>query len=179
MTKQKHLFAVKADLEAGIRHAESGMTLKYVLAGMSDSPDFHVYESLFDYEQLGANTYGDHIRGDCFLVLHKSEKVNAEKVPQRRGGAKYVVYQDKNPHSITFQPGGIYDPNHLVCGHIATISESMVSLELFKNFSRAILKDFKKVGNYYVGPEALKMLDRGVRLITMGIDEPPEYDLKR
>jgi hypothetical protein len=52
-------------------------------------------------------------------------------------------------------------------------------MKLYREFTRAVTKGFKKTGNYYVGPEALRLLDSGIRLITMGTDEPVEYDLKR
>jgi hypothetical protein len=44
--------------------------------------------------------------------------------------------------------------------------------------SKAIRKNFQKVREYFVGPEALDLMASGVRL-TLDATTPPEFDLNR
>jgi hypothetical protein len=189
---QTHTFATRSDLEGGLRALESQRRLKYVplfrystgsagkpIVVPHKSPEFEEYASLVGRSSLGVNLTGDHNSGDHYLVIDAGVEVRFESVLQRKGGVHYFVNQLLNPTSITFLTGGLYENRFLICGHIGTISEHPQSIELYKAFKKALTKGFKTVGNYRVGPEALRLMDQGVRMITMGVDEPPEYDLRR
>lgn len=177
MSKQTHIFATRVDLEPGLKLIEFQRSLRYVVLQLYKSSEYQVYRSLLEVDQLGINTTGDHTRADHYLVVGATVEVKMRAVPQRKGGVHYFVNID--PTSITFWPGGLYEKRCLISGDIGTASDDPDSIKLYREFTRAVTKGFKKVGNYYVGPEALRFLDQGVRLITMGIDEPVEYDLKR
>ena len=189
---QTHIFATRTDLVTGLRVIESQKRLKYValyryssrskgtpIVVPHKSPEFEEYDSLLSVPSLGVNVTGDHNSGDHYLIVTAETQVRIESVLQREGGVHYFVNQLLNPISITFLPGGLYQSGYMICGHIGTISEHPESIEMYKAFSRALTKGFKKVGNYKVGPEALRLMDQGIRMITIGIDEPPKYDLKR
>jgi hypothetical protein len=177
--RERHLFATRGDLEPGAQRIEAARRLQYVRTGMSASSSFETYRSLLDIPTLGTNETGSHVTGDCFLVLREGARVAVERVPQRNGGVMYAVDQGSNPGSIAFWPGGLYKDESLVCGHIGTVSESSESVELYDAFTRALLKGFTKVKSYQVGPEALRLLDEGRRLVTIGVRSPAEYDLRR
>lgn len=92
----------------------------------------------------------------------------------------YVLSQKLNLDSIVFSPGGIYDElPALIAGHIATISQSKNALSLYKEFVKAIIDGFEKIGSYYVGPEARRLMGQGYRMVTIAIGSPNVYDLKR
>lgn len=188
---QTHIFATRGDLESGLQRVDSLRSLKYIALNryvVNDrgrtivvphkSPEFEEYDSLLDVPSLGTNTTGDHATGEHYLILPKVQDVRFESVLQDKGGIHYFVDQSLNPVSITFLPGGIYQNQYLICGHIGTVSRHAESIAMYKSFTKAITKGFKKIGNYKVGPEALCLMDQGVRMITMGVDEPPEYDLR-
>jgi len=192
MSKQVHIFATRSDLEPNLRSIDTARRLKYVelrqYSTNSDgapfvvphkSPQFEEHDSLLNVPSLGTNATGDHITGQDYLIVDKDTEIRFESVLQRKGGIHYFVTQLLNPISITFSPGGLYQDRYLICGHIATISEHPKSIELYKAFRKSLTKSFKKIGSYNVGPEALHLMDQGVRMITMGVDEPPEYDLRR
>jgi hypothetical protein len=44
----------------------------------------------------------------------------------------------------------------IIAGRIGIVSDNQKAVELFKAFERAIKKEFKKVGTYYVGPSAFE-----------------------
>jgi hypothetical protein len=92
----------------------------------------------------------------------------------------YVLSQKLNPDSVVFSPGGIYKGQPvLVSGHIGTISQSAGSKNLYKTFVKAVIQDFVKIGSYYVGPEAARLMQQGYRMVTIGIGSPVIYDLRR
>jgi hypothetical protein len=179
-------------LEPGLRLIDSQSRLKYVARFLyatnnkgipivvpHKSPDFETHESLLNADRLGINLTGQHNTGDDYLVIKETDDIRLRSALQRKGGVHYFVDQEFNPRSICFRPGGIYKERNLISGRIGTASDDPDSLELYKTFTKAITKGFKKVGNYRVGHEALRLMDQGVRMITMGVDEPPEYDLRR
>jgi len=158
---------------------EAQYRVKYIPIKLRTKPEFEEYDSLLDVPSLGTNTTGDHITGDHYLILPKDHDVRFESVLQEKGGIHYFVDQSLNPVSITFLPGGIYQRQNLICGHIGTVSKHPESIEMYKSFTKAVTKGFRKIGNYRVGAEALRLMDRGFRMITIGVRSPPEYDLKR
>jgi hypothetical protein len=100
--------------------------------------------------------------------------------PALQPGMACVLSQKLNPDSIVFSPGGVYkDQPAIIAGHIATISESSNALTLYKGFVKAITKGFEKIGSYYVGPEAARLMEQGHRMVTIGLGSPALYDLKR
>jgi len=176
--KQILFFATKADLIPVIKLIESQRAVKYVNYENSGSSRISYLDSLLSYKELGINKTGAHITGVMFFVLDKEKTLNLEKSFGLFGRARYSFSHLNNPDTIIFQPGGLYKGKHLICGRVGTTSDSKESLELYERFLKAITREFKKVKSYYVGDEAYKMLLEGYRLITMGVDSPPEYDLK-
>ena len=49
---------------------------------------------------------------------------------------------------------------------------------LLKLFSKELRQRFSKVKSYFVGKEARRLFDEGIRL-TASVNTPIEYDLKR
>jgi len=178
VSKSKHFFATRKDLELGILRIEDKMDLQYVECLSCESSSFVRYASILEVSTLGVNLSGDHLK-PSFLVMARSATVAIERISLRKGGIRYSVTQQGNEGSIVFQPGGLYSGLALVAGHLSTIHHDPFSLELLKGYSGSVFRGFKQVRSFWVGPEALGILDSGGRLVTMGIDEPIEYDLKR
>jgi len=191
MSRQEHIFATRTDLEPGLRLVESQYRLKYtarfsytlgangrMIIVPHKSPEFETYDSLLKAERLGLNFTGEHHTGDDYLILEGASEVRIRSAIQRKGGIHYFVDQEFNPKSICFSPGGIYEEHYLVCGHIGTASEHPESITLYKAFTKAVTKGFKKIGNYKVGPEALRLMYQGIRMITISVRSPLEYDLR-
>jgi hypothetical protein len=100
--------------------------------------------------------------------------------PALSPGISCLLSQKLNPDSIVFSPGGVYkDQPAIIAGHIGTISQSSNALSLYKSFVKAVTKGFEKIGSYYVGPEAARLMAQGHRMVTIGLSSPGLYDLKR
>lgn len=190
MSRQEHIFATRTDLEPGLRLIESQHRLTYtarfsyslskdrMIIVPHKTPEFETYDSLLKVERLGINCTGEHHTGDDYLIVEGASDVRLRSAIQRKGGIHYFVDQEFNPKSICFSPGGIYEEHNLICGHIGTASEHPESITLYKMFTKAITKGFKKIGNYKVGPEALHLMSQGIRMVTISVKSPREYDLR-
>lgn len=176
---QTHLFATREDLRPGLERIEAAWKLQYVLCDLYLANEPKRYGSAFLLEDLGINATGDAARSPVYLVMPAASTIYVKEVPQRNGGVRYSVTQLGNPDSIAFRPSGIYQGNCLVVGNVGTVSEDARSLRLYRGLTRELTRGFKKIRMYLVGPEALRMLDEGKRLVTMGVRSPAEYDLRR
>jgi hypothetical protein len=88
------------------------------------------------------------------------------------------VYQLENPDCTTLTHGGLYSPDVLISGRIATASNTHAAKKIQSAFSNAIAKLFTRVNAFYVGPAAFELLQQGCRL-TVNAAAPREYDLER
>lgn len=176
--KQIHLFATCQDLEPGIRSIEARRHLKYALCGLFQSPTTQTWRSVLDAPNLGKTTKGSQSLCDRYLVLQADTDLRVRSVAQADGGTRYAVDQLQNPESIVFLPGGSFGDGYLICGHIGTASNHPAALHLFRDFSRSVTLEFRKHRNYFVGPEACKLQQTGMRLITMHVEEAKEFDLE-
>jgi hypothetical protein len=137
-----------------------------------------VHGSLLLANGLGMSKTGDAARSVTYLAMSAGDNVHVEVVPQRKGGVRYSLTQLGNPTSIAIKPGGIFENGSLVAGSVGTVSEHAESIALYNDFKRSVTRGFDKVRSYLVGPGALRLLRNGIRLVTMGVDESIEYDLK-
>ena len=171
------IFATLSDLESSIDCIESKIELICSKTGLFSSEEIQYFDSIMNIEEIGVNHTGKYITGTSIIVCEKNDNINAEKIKQKKGGYLYSIGQSNNPNSIIFQPGGIFQNKYIVRGGIGTVSNTKKSIELFKYFKKTILKDFKKIKDWYVGPEALLLAKAGYRLITMHVEQSIEYDL--
>jgi hypothetical protein len=177
-SKQIHIFATRCDLEPGIRLIEARYSIKYTLCGLFTSPEAHIWHSILDVENLGKATRGNQSLCERYLVIRENVKLQIRSVVQSSGGILYAVDQLHNPNSIVFQPGGAFGDDHIISGHVGTVSNHSNAAQLLREFSCSITRDFRKHRGYFIGPEAFKLQKKGVRLITMHVDEAKEYDLE-
>jgi hypothetical protein len=175
-SKQLMFFTLLTDIEKSIRDFESEIDSQYYKTGLLDSKNVPKYNSILDVPNVGFSTSGDWNRIDSYLIIKKLTSLKIRDVQQRTGEIKFSVDQMSNPKSIELKLGGIYKENIIVAGRIATISEDLDSLELFKSLTNKIKKQFKKIGVFYVSKSAEEKLKIGWRLVT-NENSPKEYDL--
>lgn len=177
MSKSIYFFADKEDFKPVLSAFEEGKALAYVLTGLHDVKNQSRLKSLNELSDLGMVSNGDWNHSKNFLVFPASTDFVVRDVPQRAGGTKYAIDQMANPASITLKPSGVLKEGVLVAGSATTVSSDAFSTETFNFFSKLIKKQFKKVGTFYVGPNALQKMKSGWRLVTND-KSPAEYDLK-
>ncbi|MFH2045809.1 MAG: hypothetical protein ABIK92_11765 [Pseudomonadota bacterium] len=177
MSKLCNFFATKNDLIPRIKDVETSIDVHYFLCGQFDTKKVIEYASLLNIRDIGISTLGKAILSDMYLVLPKRKNVKLQKVYLKKGGVQYAIDQGANPKSIIICIGGIFKNQCLISSSIGTIGTLKISNDLFQKYSKLLTKGFTKVKSYYVGQEAMQMLEAGYRLITIGIDSPKEYDL--
>lgn len=176
---QTHIFATKADLEALLRAIESNRELQFVKTGLFDSPVIHCLPTLLMDPDLGVAVTGDNNHEVDYLVADRNASIEIRAVSQHDGSIKHNVGDQRHsPKTILFRPGGVFNGNCLIAGRAATISDDLVSLAIFKLFTKEIKRQFTKIQSFWVGHEAEALLDHGWRLTT-SVKSPPLYDLKR
>jgi hypothetical protein len=174
---QQLFFATRDDLRPGLETIESEWELEYLLHELRDDDDFTVWTSLLNAPGLGISKSGQCMTDDGYLVYPRDEKPRMRRVPQRRAGVKYDV--ELAGAMALFLPGGIHAPSGaLVSGRVAQMVEaSERGIALYRAFSTAILRQFRTVQSYWVGPEAYGLFKAGKRLAMIGVKSPSEYDL--
>ena len=157
MAKEFRFFTLKEDLLEILSDIEEIKKVKYVKNGAYDKKEYVIYKSIAEFEDLGINRSGDH-NSPLYLVLNLSDPIISEGVIQNKTREiKYFLGQHMNKNSIAFWPGGLYEENFLIHGHVSTISDDEKSEELYKIFKKAFSKKCKKIKNWYFGKEALSI----------------------
>lgn len=177
--KHIYFFGVKEDLLPVLALVESKGTLKYVRTGhfLRDQIDVDMlsYGTGADLPNLGKATSDQWTSCHSFLVCDPNTPIYLRELQSSRGD-RVCLDQLENPDSVVFNPGGVWSDDIVLNGCIGTASESKASQTLMRRFHAAIKKSFTKVKAFYVGPNALKLLESGKRLAG-AVQSPKEFDL--
>jgi hypothetical protein len=176
---QTMFYATARDLGGVLSSLEAQEGLQYTLAGSFDTKELKTYLSYRDIPDLGQAFHRSAVANRQYLVSLKGTVLRIRDVPQNSGGVRFAVDLLLNEDSIVFSPGGRYRDDVMLYGMIGTLSPpSVASKNLYTFVAKAFRKNFKKVMEYFVGPEALDLMAGGVRL-TLDATTPPEFDLNR
>lgn len=174
---QTLFYATAQDLNGVLSSLEAQKDLQYTLAGLFKSKELQTYLSYRDIPDLGRALHRSSVANRQYVVSLGGTIVRIRDVPQYSGGVLFAVDLLLNEDSIVFSPGGRYRDDVMLYGMIGTLSPpSVASKNLYAFAAKAFRKDFKKVMEYFVGPEALDLMASGVRL-TLDATTPPEFDL--
>ena len=178
MSKSLQFYATGSDLKPFLAAVELQRPLWYAVGGTSVKQEPEVFDSSQQLPNLGIAMMGDQNREPFYLVTDENIAVEARAVPQRRGGMRFSFDQQANPRSIILRPGGAFQGKFLIAGQLGTCSPDEESVNLIKLFAKVLRQRFSKVRSYFVGEEALRLLEDGMRLTT-SVLAPVEYDLKK
>lgn len=173
----KHIlfYALKEDILPVIEAVELKCTLKYFRAGQFSESNQQSFSRGGEIPNVGTASSESSINCETFLVT-ESANINIRPIQQTDGSVRFSVDQLLNPDSVAFTAGGIWRPDVILYGRVATASDSVKSQELMKLFNSAFRKQFKKIKAYWVGPKAHLLLDEGARL-TIAAQSSRDFDL--
>jgi hypothetical protein len=175
---QTLFYATAQDLSGVLSSLEAQKELQYTLAGLFKSKELQTYLSYRDIPDLGRAFHRSAVANCRYLLSPKGTAMRVEDVPQYSGGILFSVSLKLNEDSIAFSPGGRYGNDVILYGMAGTLSPpSPASKSLYSFVAKGFRKDFKRVREYFVGPEALDLMAGGVRL-AMDATSPPEFDLR-
>lgn len=176
MAKEIYYFLEQEEIVQLVKMVSQEIEILFYKTGRFENMKEVSEVDLCNYEPLGLNSHGNH-QSESYLVMKKNLDLNIRKINQTSGKDAYFVDQQNNKDSVIFWPGGRYDSRHLICGHVGTISNTIISSEIMKVFIKNVKKLCKhKVGKYYVSNNVQLLKD--TRLITININQSTEYDLK-
>ena len=174
--KQINFFALKEDILPVLKEFETPGPVKYIAIGIIHSPTYSSYSRGIDIPDLGSASNASAVNCVSFLVGAADTEINVRSLSPIDGKSRFAIDQLKNPETITFSPGGLWNNDILLHGRVATASQSKASQTLMKRFETALKKTFIKVKAFRVGPQALMLLKNGRRL-TISAQSPQEFDL--
>lgn len=174
--KQIRFFAVDDDLINVLNEVEQGIHLQYVKAGVSPSSLTESYQAGTKIPRLGMATADSAINSDSFLVAERGMPIRSRPVVRQDGGTNFCIDQLENPDTVVLTPAGKWGNVAVLYGTVGTASDTEASIKLAKAFERAVKKHFKKVKAFWVGPNALELLQKGERL-TIAVQSPKDFDL--
>jgi hypothetical protein len=174
---RRFFFATANDLRPGLIVAQEKLPTDFLLQEMRDDRDLTVYESLADAPDFGHSLRGDVADSAQYFLFRRGRVPKPRAVAQQRGGTKYVV--DPTPDCLILRCGGLHEATGaLIAGELQLpLEPSRRAEEMFDVYSTELLRGFRKVRLYWVGPDALVGLNSGQRLATIGVRSPREYDL--
>lgn len=173
MASQIRFFATRNDILPVLESVEKTCELEYVQFGASDTERPVTFATVGAIPNLGIASHESAINCATYLMCRKGAVVRSRSV-----GDRHLFDQLLNPETVTFTSGGIWDGEILLNGRFATASAHTVSAELMKRIGAAVRKRFEKIKAFYVGPEAVQMLDSGKRL-AIAAQSPRTFDLAR
>lgn len=171
-------FAAGSDLLPAVEAFEANHAVHYLLQGMFDAAATDQYLSAASIPNLGMAAFGHRGVEKTYLVIDRNTQATFREVPQRRGAARHSLDLMTNPTGFSFQPSGAFAGQFVIDGYIGTATGNPASGDLCKALAREIRKRFTKIHDYYVGPEALRLMESGWRL-TFSTQTPVEFDLRR
>lgn len=173
---QRHFYATAKDLLPVFELVEAKIPLGYTRTGLFDEDTYATFDSGAELPTLTkALVVTSAVAGPGYLVTERASLIRSRGIQQNDGRKKFAIDQLMNPDSIVFQHGGFYSDQILLSGRISTASDTPVATRLQRAFSTALTKKFVRVKAYWVGPDALAILERGARL-TIGATSPSEFD---
>jgi len=81
-------------------------------------------------------------------------------------------------HQLRFTPSGEYNGCAIIVGQLSFLSEDEKVFWRFNQYFNKIKKIFSKTRVYWIGPDALKLFDSGMRF-THATQMPEAYNLAR
>jgi hypothetical protein len=157
-------YASAADLLDLLRAFEEGTPVKYALAGAFKERATPAYESVAAIPELGTATRTSRLYDRQFLVLPRDIPLRIKPIEQQAGGTLFYADGSLNPEAIVMCPGGLFHKTCLLEGCVGMNNLNPAARRLFQTLARLLRKRFRRVGDAYVGPEALAMLKKGFRL---------------
>jgi hypothetical protein len=155
---------------------EAHAQVTYYRADTTSVPETPAITSLLTEESLGCLAIGDWNHSPSYLLTFPNEGVVVQKITLRKGGYAYSVNQGENPALACLRPSGQFMEGVLVAGSLDTFSYMSYSGLLFQRLVKLLKQRTRRIGTFWVGPEAEEKLRLGWRLVTTA-SSPREYDL--
>src|SRR5476649_144641 len=156
-------YAVKPDLLSVLEQVEHKCRVVYVQAGQHPTRQVQRFNTAAKLPAPGVATQPSSIGSVTYLVLREETSLQLRPIELDAGPTVFAVDQLFNPNSVTLTPGGTWQDRMVITGLVSTVSNDKPAQELMRLFSAPIRKSFSKYGPFYVGTQAMALLEKGIR----------------
>jgi hypothetical protein len=178
MSRNQSLFyATAKDLGIVLSTIESQRDIEYTPTGQFKASKPQTYRSYMKIPNLGLANHPTAVANPSYLVSLCGTPIRARRIIQNTGEHRFAFDQRLNEDTVALWPGGRYGSDIILYGTIGTVSDTAISISLYKFMINALRERFDKVDEFFVGPEALQLGKAGFRL-TEAASAPSEFDLK-
>lgn len=174
---QSLFYATAKDIALVLSMLESQKDLEYTSTGQFEASKPQTYRSYMKIPNLGLASHPTAVANPSYLVSLRGTPIRAREITQKTGEHRFAFDQQLNEDTVGLWPGGRYGSDIILYGTIGTVSDTAVSISLYKFMVNALRERFDKVDEFFVGPEALQLGKAGFRL-TGAASSPSECDLK-
>lgn len=175
-SKRILFFATYNDIEKILLKVEEMHSIKYYLAGLFDDNKPNVFSTFKEMRNLGYTNVNDWNQDYRYVILPKENILKIREVLQYNNGIKFAVDLLENQIGVVVQFGGIHKNNIMIAGSFGVISESKFCAKIMALIKKEVFTKFQRVGGFFVGAEAEKLLNSGWRLV-INTQSPTQYDL--
>lgn len=177
--KKIQFFATTGDILPVLREFERGAPLKYIQSGRFFTPNPPIFLTSFGLPDPGKATHESAIGNVTYLVSHRGTKNVMQPRTLTNGEKCWDIFPVDNEEAVVLSLGGMWTTGTLLPGRMEAMHQNAVTKGLISDFSAALKKEgFKKVRQWWVGPESMEMLKKGKRLATTAEQSPPNMDLE-
>jgi hypothetical protein len=166
---QKHFYATSRDLQEICAEVSRTLAVRYDRAGVFATADLHPIENPSGTDLAATGS------ADSYLISLVDAGPQIRRI-ETTSGVRFAVDELINPASATLQLGFKPSASVLTPGTVGCTAASGSGPKIVRCFEKALVARFKRVRAYWVGPEAVAMLNSGARL-TPSAQSPREYDL--
>jgi hypothetical protein len=177
--RQIHFFATPTDIKPVLRRFERNAPLKFVEMGTLTTPNRTIYLESAQIPKPGIATHETASLSKGYMVSHRDTKDQTRASVTRNGEKRWNLFAADNEEAVGLGLAGLWKTGTLLPGSIHTVHQNPVSQQLMKWFQASLSQEgFEKVREWWVGHEAMRLLQAGKRLATTAEQSPAEYDLQ-
>jgi hypothetical protein len=175
MPRRLSFFLTPSDGGEKLGNFEREGNVAYYLQNWEGESQIPCLATLQDCNEIFASKTGDRVRDVGYIIMGNKRCPVVRRVANRK--RQYLMIEmSSNPSSVYLTPGGIYLERHVLRGEVATLGDDREAVALVRLFEQTYLKNFRYQHGYYLSDAAIELYKRGGRLLTMGYDEPLDYD---
>jgi len=175
MLRETRFFFTLPELADCMAAVESTLALHYALCTRSQ------IARITDWQIWRSVPTG--LEGECsssislptFLAAFREVAINARAIHSQEG-TFFVIDQLHNPDSIALTPSQFSSDRIMLCGRLATVSDTERSRAVFAAIDGALRSAGKRVRGTLVSPVVASRAHSGTRL-TWNVSQPQSHDL--
>ena len=171
-----HIFAARQDILEVFEPFETEREVRYTRCAFGPAQDTTQFERCRDLPDLGLARSSSTVTEPRYLVSDRHVELRPRAVVQKAGGVWFSYDPTLDVDTINFRPGGVHETGCVLAGLIETGSDTKQARDLLRGVTRRVVKQFRRVRSYWVGPVAHEMWKRGARL-TIGLHASRSLDL--